>query len=53
MDSISLEFLETPGHTPEAMSVLAYDLSKQQSPVAELQGGYLAWTAAGLPVESR
>ena len=44
-----LEFLETPGHTPEAMSLLAFDLSKQQSPVAVLTGDTLFAGDVGRP----
>ena len=44
-----LEFLETPGHTPEALSVVAYDLSKQKGPLAVLTGDTLFVGDVGRP----
>ena len=44
-----LEFLETPGHTPEALSVLAYDLNRQPGPLAVLTGDTLFVGDVGRP----
>jgi hydroxyacylglutathione hydrolase len=44
-----LEFLETPGHTPEGMSVLAYDLQQPNGPIAVLTGDTLFVGDVGRP----
>lgn len=45
-----LEFLETPGHTPEALSLVAYDLSKDpKKPIAVLTGDTLFAGDVGRP----
>jgi hydroxyacylglutathione hydrolase len=45
-----LEFLETPGHTPEGLSVVAYDLAKDPNkPIAVLTGDTLFAGDVGRP----
>lgn len=45
-----LQFLETPGHTPEAMSIVAYDLAKDPNkPLAVLTGDTLFAGDVGRP----
>jgi len=53
--------VETPGHTPEGISILVYDLAKSDKDplavltggdVCDLIGGYKAWLAAKLPVNA-
>ncbi len=53
--------VETPGHTPEGISIRVYDLTKSDKDplavltggdVCDLVGGYKAWLAAKLPVNA-
>lgn len=44
-----LEVLETPGHTPEAISLVAYDLAKSDKPQAVLTGDTLFVGDVGRP----
>jgi hydroxyacylglutathione hydrolase len=47
---VRLEILETPGHTPEGISILVYDLSKnQEKPLAVLTGDTLFIGDVGRP----
>jgi hydroxyacylglutathione hydrolase len=47
---VELKVLETPGHTPEAISILVYDLSKKQAaPYAVLTGDTLFIGDVGRP----
>jgi glyoxylase-like metal-dependent hydrolase (beta-lactamase superfamily II)/rhodanese-related sulfurtransferase len=48
--SVRLEFLETPGHTPEGVSIVVYDLAKDgQTPHAVLTGDTLFIGDVGRP----
>lgn len=50
MGKVRLKFLETPGHTPEGISVLVYDLNKSDSkPEAVLTGDTLFIGDVGRP----
>jgi hydroxyacylglutathione hydrolase len=50
LGSVRLEFLETPGHTPEAISVLVYDLAvDSERPRAVLTGDALFVGDVGRP----
>jgi rhodanese-related sulfurtransferase len=47
---VKLEILETPGHTPEGISILAYDLTKSRTePLAVLTGDTLFIGDVGRP----
>jgi rhodanese-related sulfurtransferase len=46
---VLLRFLETPGHTPESISVLVFDLSKSNEPMAVLTGDTLFIGDVGRP----
>lgn len=50
MGKVRLKFLETPGHTPEGISVLVYDLNKSENkPEAVLTGDTLFIGDVGRP----
>jgi glyoxylase-like metal-dependent hydrolase (beta-lactamase superfamily II) len=50
MGDVRLEFLETPGHTPEAISIVVYDLARDRSkPHAVLTGDTLFIGDVGRP----
>jgi hydroxyacylglutathione hydrolase len=49
MGSVKLQFLETPGHTPESISVLVYDQTKTNEPVAVLTGDTMFIGDVGRP----
>ncbi len=46
---VALRFLETPGHTPESVSILVIDRSKSQEPQAVLTGDTLFIGDVGRP----
>lgn len=46
---LRLEILETPGHTPEGVSIVVYDLSKSDAPHAVLTGDTLFIGDVGRP----
>jgi glyoxylase-like metal-dependent hydrolase (beta-lactamase superfamily II) len=48
-DSVVLRFLETPGHTPESVSVLVFDHAVSESPKAVLTGDTLFIGDVGRP----
>src|SRR5688572_15292974 len=47
--SVRIKFLETPGHTPESISVLVYDQLDSETPVAVLTGDTMFIGAVGRP----
>ena len=47
--SVRLRFLETPGHTPESISVLVFEDSRAESPAAVLTGDTLFIGDVGRP----
>ncbi len=49
MGSVTLRFLETPGHTPESVSVLVTDRSRSETPEAVLTGDTLFIGDVGRP----
>ncbi len=49
MGSVALRFLETPGHTPESVSVVVVDQSKGEQPEAVLTGDTLFIGDVGRP----
>lgn len=49
MGKVRLRFLETPGHTPESVSVVVTDLEKSQEPEAVLTGDTLFIGDVGRP----
>jgi glyoxylase-like metal-dependent hydrolase (beta-lactamase superfamily II)/rhodanese-related sulfurtransferase len=49
MGSVGLRFLETPGHTPESVSVLVFDRSASAEPQAVLTGDTLFIGDVGRP----
>jgi hydroxyacylglutathione hydrolase len=49
MGNVALRFLETPGHTPESISVLVFDLAKSSDPEAVLTGDTLFIGDVGRP----
>jgi glyoxylase-like metal-dependent hydrolase (beta-lactamase superfamily II)/rhodanese-related sulfurtransferase len=49
MGSVLLRFLQTPGHTPESISVLVFDLDKSSDPEAVLTGDTLFIGDVGRP----
>ena len=49
MGKVRLRFLETPGHTPESVSVLVYDFEKSEEPQAVLTGDTLFIGDVGRP----
>jgi glyoxylase-like metal-dependent hydrolase (beta-lactamase superfamily II)/rhodanese-related sulfurtransferase len=49
MGDVTLRFLETPGHTPESLSVLVIDREKSETPEAVLTGDTLFIGDVGRP----
>ncbi len=49
LGDVTLRFLETPGHTPESLSVLVIDRAKSQTPEAVLTGDTLFIGDVGRP----
>jgi hydroxyacylglutathione hydrolase len=49
MGKVRLRFLETPGHTPESVSVVVYDLEKSEQPESVLTGDTLFIGDVGRP----
>ena len=49
MGDVTLRFLETPGHTPESLSVLVVDREKSETPEAVLTGDTLFIGDVGRP----
>ncbi len=49
MGDVLLRFLETPGHTPESVSILVFDLAKSDAPEAVLTGDTLFIGDVGRP----
>src|SRR5713101_1373337 len=49
MGDLTLRFLETPGHTPESISVLVFDREKSREPQAVLTGDTLFIGDVGRP----
>src|SRR6202162_5283751 len=49
LGDVTLRFLETPGHTPESLSVLVIDRAKSETPEAVLTGGTLFIGDVGRP----
>src|SRR5262249_17486030 len=49
MDAVHLRFLETPGHTPESISVLVFDDAESKDPAAVLTGDTLFIGDVGRP----
>src|SRR5215467_5562119 len=49
MGDIALEFIHTPGHTPEHVSLLVYDHARGKDPVLLLAGGALLVGDVGRP----
>ena len=49
MGKVRLRFLETPGHTPESVSVVVWDLEKPEEPQAVLTGDTLFIGDVGRP----
>ena len=49
MGDVTLRFLETPGHTPESISVLVFDRAKSAEPQAVLTGDTLFIGDVGRP----
>ena len=50
-ESIRLQFLETPGHTPESVSIVVYDLNNEgDAPHAVLTGDTLFIGDIGAPI---
>jgi glyoxylase-like metal-dependent hydrolase (beta-lactamase superfamily II)/rhodanese-related sulfurtransferase len=49
LGDVTLRFLETPGHTPESLSVLVIDRAKSQEPEAVLTGDTLFIGDVGRP----
>src|SRR6266542_3952082 len=49
LGDVTLRFLETPGHTPESLSVLVIDPAKSQTPEAVLTGDTLLIGDVGRP----
>ncbi len=49
LGDVTLRFLETPGHTPESLSVLVIDRSKSETPEAVLTGDTLFIGDVGRP----
>jgi hydroxyacylglutathione hydrolase len=49
MNEVVLRFLETPGHTPESISVLVIDTSRSQDPEAVLTGDTMFIGDVGRP----
>jgi glyoxylase-like metal-dependent hydrolase (beta-lactamase superfamily II)/rhodanese-related sulfurtransferase len=49
MGDVTLRFLETPGHTPESLSVLVIDWEKSETPEAVLTGDTLFIGDVGRP----
>ena len=49
MGDVRLKVLETPGHTPESISILVYDLKRSEQPEAVLTGDTLFVGDVGRP----
>src|SRR5262245_29871784 len=49
MGKVRLQIMETPGHTPESISVVVYDTAQSQDPVAVLTGDTLFIGDVGRP----
>jgi hydroxyacylglutathione hydrolase len=49
MGDVVLRFLETPGHTPESMSIVVFDRAKSEEPEAVLTGDTLFIGDVGRP----
>ena len=47
--SVKLQFLETPGHTPESISVLVYDRDESEKPTSVLTGDTMFIGDVGRP----